>query len=116
MKNLWILCIFFGVLAVGQTPTTLTPTELEQAKLAKLKAQSEQLQTSLQQIDTQIQALTLLKQMTSERQQQKYSQYLGLAEEIKKHHDEWGDSSKIDFNPVAGESGAFQKKEQPKSK
>jgi hypothetical protein len=102
------------LVSITQAQTSITPTEQEQAKLGKLKAQNETIVQQLAQIDTQIQALNILKQLTSEHQQQKYSEYLGYANTIKTNHKEWGDTNKITFSPQQGEYGTFTKTEEKK--
>ncbi len=107
-----VLCVIFLVtccFAVAQNPSqkTLQPSELEQARLAKFKAQNDALMIQLQQIDTQMQALNILKQMTTIQQQQKYSEYLGESKKVIASHSEWGDTAKVNFNPTQGESGTF---------
>jgi hypothetical protein len=115
MKKVFIAFLFITTCCIAQNQT-FVPTELEQAQLAKLKAQNEALQQQLQQIDTQIQALTILKQLTTEHQQQKNSEFLGKANSIKEAHKDWGDSSKISYNSSQGESGMFSKsQETPKT-
>lgn len=111
MKRILLLILVTGCLAqkLQQVPQILKPTELEQAKLGKLKAENTNFQTQLQQIDTQIQALTILKQLTTEHQQQKYSEYLGEANKVKESHKEWGESNTVTFNPQQGEYGTFVK-------
>ena len=94
----------------------LKPSELEQAKLAKLKAQNDTYIQQLAQIETQMQALNILKQLTQTQQQQKYSEFLGLANKIKEDHKEWGDSKSITYTPQQGEYGVFTKKEEQKEK
>lgn len=106
-----LICIYP---VMGQDQINVTPTELEQAKLGKLKAQNESFNIQLQQINTQIQALTILKQLTTEHQQSKYSELLGYADSVKKAHADWGDSAKIQYDPSNGEYGNFTKKQEVK--
>src|SRR6266540_843696 len=98
MKKIYLILLSLCILTQAQTQN-LTPTELESARLAKLKSQSESYVQQLQSIETQMQALNILKQLTQEHQQQKYSEFLGEASKIKEAHKEWGESSKINFNP-----------------
>ncbi len=102
-----VLVTWFNVVAQTNNQKTLQPSELEQAKLAKLKAQNDSMMIQLQQIDTQMQALNILKQMTTMQQQQKYSEYLGESKKVIASHTEWGDMAKVNFNPTQGESGSF---------
>lgn len=115
MKRIWIVLSIFITLTLPILKSQeLKTTELEKEKLAKLKAQSEVLQTKLEQIDTQIQALNVYKQLIDAQQKSKLSELLGYSEEIKKNHKEWGDSSKVNYNQSIGESGIFKKIEDKK--
>ena len=110
MKKISLVILFLVITCYAQQPQHLIPTDLEQARLGKLKAQVETFQTQLQQIDTQIQALNVLKQLTIEHSQSKVSELQSLSEQVKKAHTEWGDSSKIDYVIANGEYGTFTKR------
>lgn len=103
---IFIISISLTYICQCQTKV-VQPTELEQAKLAKLKAQNDTLQEQLRQIDVQIQALTILKQLTTEHQQSKLSEWLNYSEDVKMSHKEWGDKKNITYNQQQGESGSF---------
>ena len=103
-----LLALIVGYSTITLAQNVVAPTDLESKELAVLKAQNETLMAQLQNIDTQIQALNILKQLTTEHQQQKFTQFLGKAEEIKKlHTEDWGKPDKTNFNPTLGESGTF---------
>lgn len=80
------------------------PTEQENDKLAKLKAQNQELIGELREIDIQVQALNMLKQMTTAKQQSKYSELLAYSEAVKKNH---GWSKDVSYDPQQGENGRF---------
>jgi multidrug efflux pump subunit AcrA (membrane-fusion protein) len=111
MTRIVICCILFiSSISFAQT-VNLTPTDLENAQLAKLKAQRETLQAQTTQIDIQIQGLQALKQLLNEHSQQKYSEFLAQVDKVKKAHKDWGEESKINFNENQGESGVFSKED-----
>lgn len=107
MYKVLLFVMFCVTLTYSQT--AIQPTELEQAKLSKLKAQYETFQVQLSQIDTQIQALNILKQLTQEHQRAKNAEFIGLSEDVKKAHKDWGDISKVNFDPTKGDGGTFTK-------
>lgn len=91
----------------------LKPTELESAKLGKIKAQRQALQATIQMMEAQIAMLQGRIQISQQLQAQKNSELLSLAEQVKKDH-KWQD---VDYNAEQGEDGTFiqlQKLEQKK--
>jgi len=104
-----LLSCSFLLMAESQTTSTkevLQPTELENTKLAKLKAQDDNLNSNIQNIDSQMQILVAKKYIIQQAEQQKKSELLGLAEQIKREHD-W--NSSVNYDPNVGESGSFVK-------
>jgi len=135
-KFIPLLILLSYIAAWGQEPPptqaqaqtkTLTPSELEKAKLGKLKTEFDTFRVQLQSLESQKQAIELATQLTKEHQQQKFSEYLGYAETIKQAHiqdKDWGSADQVIFDPTKGTEGIFtlnpdkqtgKGKEKPKS-
>lgn len=143
-KFIPLLILLSCIAAWGQEPPptqahtqtkTLTPNELEKAKLGRLKTEFDTFRVQLQSLESQKQAIELATQLTKEHQQQKFSEYLGYAETIKQAHiqdkcskekdcEVWGSADQVIFDPTKGTEGIFtlnpvkqtdKGKEEPKS-
>jgi len=107
MNKLWLVLIL-GIGSALAQGAPLTPSEIEIAKLGKLKAELDSIRAQLQALDAQRQAIDLAKQLTQEHGQQKYSEYLGYGESVKQAHvKDWGSADQIQFDPSKGEVGVF---------
>ena len=96
MKKLTVISITLLLLSVALAQQNLTPSELEQAKLAKLKAQRESLTYQRQLLESNYRILDQL-------EKQKESEYEAYAQQVIKEH-KW----EADFNPSGpGEYGQF---------
>lgn len=110
-----VILMLFGLIKIcfGQSigQEVLIPTELEQTKLAKFKAQDEKYQQQLKVVEVEINNLQLTHQIIDQQEKQKHSEYLGYSEDVKRSHNkDWGDS--VIFNPDKGEGGLFEKAQQ----
>lgn len=102
-----VVLLFFCITCLAQT--NFTPSELEQAKLGKLKAQEDSLNAQMQTIDSQMQVLSAKKFFLQQQEQQKKSELLGYANEIIKTH-KW----EATYNSELGENGQFLPKDKEK--
>lgn len=115
LKTITLVTILFSGACFSQAPPqsqaqVLNPTELETAKLAKLRSDLATLNAQLQLVKTNKQLADAQEMILQQQGQQKLSELLGQAESVKQAHAKdktWDSADKITFNPQSGEAGQF---------